>query len=188
MLIVTGDYPYTFEFLIKYFVTFLMGMRLQTIVVTSAVPYCIICCFNFLLINMYSFNKHRRFYLSIILVILCYSTSFTINSLFSFMAIFIFIICPSITWNNKYLKMSISSVLVVIPILVLILTQKFDKQGSLDKFYEKVVLKIINFNENYLTLLGFNFLKFIQDTVHNQYIHEFDFHKYLLDYLIKLNL
>lgn len=163
-------------------------MRLQTLALPCSVPYFIVCLFIFLLINMYSFNEHRRFYLTIALVIFCYSTSFTINSLFSFIAIFIFIICPSITWNNKYLKMSISSILVVIPILVLFLTQRFDKQGSLDKFYEKVVLKIINFNENYLTVYKFNFLKFIQDTVHNQYIYEYDVLKYLLDYLIKLDL
>lgn len=163
-------------------------MRLQTLTIPSTVPYFIVNVFIFLLINMYSFNENRRFYLTIILVIFCYSTSFTINSLFSFIAIFIFIICPSITWNNKYLKMSISSILMVIPILVLFLTQKFDKQNSLDKFYEKVVLRIINFNENYLTIFKFNFLKFIQDTIHNQHIYEYDFIKYLLDYLIKLDL
>ena len=161
-------------------------MRLQTLTMLSTGPYCIVSIFIFFLINMYSFSDHRRFYLTIVLVILCYSTSFTINSLFSFIGIFIFIICPSITWNNKYLKMSISGILMVIPILVLFLTQKFDKQGSLDKFHEKVVLKIINFNENYLTIFKFNFLKFIQDTIHNQHIHEYGILKYLLDYLIKL--
>jgi len=165
-----------------------MGMRLQTIAMTSAIPYFIVCSFVFFLINMYSFNKHRRFYLTIILIVFCYSTSFTNNSLFNFIAIFIFIICPSITLNNKDLKMSISGILVLIPILILFLTLKFDKQGSLDKFYEKVVLKIINFNENYLTIFKFNFLKFIQDTVHNQHIYEYDIMKYFLDYLIRLDL
>jgi len=108
--------------------------------------------------------------------------------LFSFILIFVLIICPSITWNSKLLKFGISSILVIIPLFILLLTQKFDKQGSLDKFYEKVVLKIINFNENYLTLLGFNLLKFLQDTLHNQVIYEFEILKYLLDCLIKLDI
>ncbi len=188
MLIITEDYPYTFEFLIKYLVTFLIGMRLQTLTMHSPVCYSLICLFMFFLINMYSFNEHRRFYLTIVLIILCYSTSFTILSLFSFMAIFVFITCSSITWINKYLKMSISFIFMGIPIMVVFFTQKFDDQASLDKIYEKIVVKIINFNLNYLTIFKFNFLKFIQETIHNQHIYENDLLTYLLEYLLKIEL
>lgn len=163
-------------------------MRLQTLTKNSLMLYIIVCSFIYLLVNMYTFNEKRRFYLTIILVIFCYSTTFRMYSLFNFILIIVFIVCSSITWNSKILKFGISSILVIIPLLILYLTEKYDKQGSLDKFDEKVVSKIINFNENYLSIFGFNFLKYIQDTVHNQNFYEYEILKYLLNYLIKLNL
>jgi len=159
-------------------------MRLQTLTKNSLMLNIIACSFIYLLVNMYSFNEKRKFYLTIILVIFCYSTAFKMYSLFNFILIFVFIVCSSITWNSKILKFGISSILVIIPLLILYLTERYDKQGSIDKFDEKVVSKIIYFNENYLTVFGFNFLKFIQDTVHNQNVYEYEILKYLLNYLI----
>ncbi len=188
MLIITADYPYTFEYLIKYFFTFCIAIRIQSITIIDPISYSVACLFLFLLINTYSYNEHRRFYLTILLVVMCYLTTFTINCLYSFALIPIILICPLIPGKRRLLKFGLSSLIFMIPIIMILIIQKLDKQAALEKYYEKVVLTLITFNENYLNIFEVNVINFLQDILQNNQIYEFDLLKNILEYLINLDL
>jgi len=71
---------------------------------------------------------------------------------------------------------------------MILIIQKLDKQAALEKYYEKVVLTLITFNENYLNIFEVNVINFLQDILQNNQIYEFDLLKNILEYLINLDL
>lgn len=184
-MIISEEKPTTLEFLSKFLIVYIIALRLQTLTLFTNIPYEITCFFIFFLINIYSFNEKRRFALTIMLILLTYSASFFLSSSYLFVIILILIIVPSIPSNSRISKFIISTCLFVIPILILFIIEKFDKERLFEKFYEKLMMKVVYFNENYTVIYGFNILKFIQERLHTQYIFEYEFLRSLLDYLIK---
>ncbi len=175
-----------YKFFIKFTITYLIALRLQCICLFSGLPYLINSIYMFVLILMYSLNKKRRFWMSLILIIFTLISALSFNSLMSFFFIIIILIVPLIDNYYKKLKFILSLIIISIPFLILYFAQQLNRQEYLNIQFEKMINFFEIFIKNYLTYGSLNFKEFVNKTLLNQYLYEFHLMRDVLEFIIKI--
>jgi hypothetical protein len=140
----------------------------------------------FFLVVMYTLNTKRRFWISFILIFFTLIAALSFNSIMCFFIILILLIVSPIDNNHKYLKISLSMLIISSPCLILYFTEKLNKHNNLNNNYQKMTNFFENFFRDYLTYGSLDVREFINKTLFNPYLYEFHLIRDLMEIIIKL--
>lgn len=165
-----------------------MALRLQCILAFTSIAFYINSLFLFYLVVIYFLNKKRRFWITIILILLTYISALSLNSVLSLLLIMILLIWPWI--NNSYKTGKVLTSIIAVMVTAIILSC-VDYWGKGEEFYSnfnKFINTLNLFNEHYCSIFGYNFVNFVKENLFSQYVFEFQILKIVLDFVIKIRI
>jgi hypothetical protein len=136
---------------------------------------------------IYSINKNRRFWITIILIIFTYVSALNLRSPLSFFLILILLIVPLFYNKYKNVKIFLSFIIVGVPITSFLIIELIFKKKILANF-GLAFDNLNNFNDQYCNIYGINPVNYIKNYLFNNNIIEFKILKNVLDFIIKMRI